>query len=74
MDSHDLPKRKTTKFYSNEVALPLEACGKGSNSHKKEKRNKKMWMPKPIKGKDEVFFLLEFFVLKLVVCKSYSIQ
>ena len=30
--------------------------GKGSDSHKKEKRNKKMWKPKPIKGKDEDFF------------------
>ena len=30
--------------------------GKGSNFHKKEKRNKKMWKPKPIKGKDEDFF------------------
>ena len=30
--------------------------GKGSNSHKKEKINEKMWKSKLIKGKDEDFF------------------
>ena len=52
MDSCGLSKRKTNKFHSNEVALSSKACKRKHLPLKEGEQKKKMWKPKPIKGKD----------------------
>ncbi|KAA0067785.1 retrotransposon gag protein [Cucumis melo var. makuwa] len=55
MDSRDSSKRETTEFHSKGVIIPSKACKRKHLPLKEGKQNKKMWKPKPIKGKDEDF-------------------